>query len=78
MPCHKDKIVEFLDIYKINENIEQIVLKENFGMNLNKNSINYSGFILTGRLNNDLLSLNYRTDGIVDTTINFIKNVDIE
>jgi len=73
-----NKIVEFLDIYRLNDDIEQIVLKENFGINLNKNAINYSGFVLTGRLNSDILSLNYRTDGIVDTTINFIKNIDIE
>lgn len=75
---NNNKIVEFININRVDNNVEEIVLSENFGINLLKNNINYSGFILTGRLNNDLLSLNYRTDGIVDTTINFIKNIDIE
>lgn len=73
-----NKIVEIIDIYKIDEEREAIVLKENLGININKGSINYASFIFAGRLNSDLLTLNYKTDGIVDFNLSLIKNVDIE
>lgn len=71
------KIVEFIDIYKVDANIEAIVLKEAIGMNINKDWINYTNFMFLGRFNSDDLLLNYTTDGIAQAEINFLKNTDV-
>jgi hypothetical protein len=72
------KILEFNNIYKIDENKEGIVLTENAGFNLNKNSINYCNFLFRGRFGNDDLDISYKNNEITEAKINFIKNVGVE
>lgn len=71
------KRVKILNIFKVNEEEEAITISEPFGVNLDHTYINYSAFLYLGRLDSDDLIIRYTTDLVADTTINFLKNVDI-
>lgn len=72
------KVFEILDIQAYDAETEYIVLPSNAGILIDINSVNYSSFIFRGRLNNDTLAFEYRTDAIVRTQVEFIKNIDVE
>lgn len=71
------KRVKILDIVTVNSEEESIIISEPFGINLDHTYINYSAFLYLGRLNSDDLIIRYTTDLVADTSINFLKNVDV-
>ncbi len=71
-------IVEFNNIYRIDDNFEGIVLTSNSGFTLNKNSINYCNFLYRGRFASDDLNIIYKNNKISVAQINFLKNVGVE
>lgn len=73
-----NKILEFIDIIKLNNDEEGIVLKSPITELIKKENIFYTNFILKGRFETDDLILSYKNNNIISANINFKKIIGVE